>query len=162
MINPFKTEASLLLERGLITEAEYIVMRSDGRFSRAIVVSAVLMISLYALVMMQFTYLNIQNHTNVFPPVEFTTGYFAFWTVEIIMLSSIKKHKIKNKHEDDSPNIIEGVLERIYHKDNETGKDEGRDDAVSEAQPEEPESPEAMQDQLNDSEASDRFDHSEE
>lgn len=95
----FKSEARLLYEAGAIDRIDYIIMRSDGRFSRAVVVSAVLMVTIYAAIVCQFAYLNIQNHTNVFPPVEFTTGYFAFWTVEIVMLASIKKHNIKNKHE---------------------------------------------------------------
>lgn len=99
----FKSQARLLYEAGVIDQIDYIVMRSDGRFSKAVVTSAVIAVTFYALVIFQFAYLNIQNHTSVFPPLEFTTGYFAFWTVEIVMLASIKKHNIKNKHERDDP-----------------------------------------------------------
>ena len=88
-----------MYEAGAIDRIDYIIMRSDGRFSKAIVVSAVVMITIYAAIICQFAYLNIQNHTSVFPPVEFTTGYFTFWTVEIVMLATIKKHNVKNKHE---------------------------------------------------------------
>ena len=95
----FKTKDRLLFEKGYITEDEYLTRRSDGRFSKMIVISSVVAITLYAAIVMQFCYLNIQNHTGVFPPVEFTTGYFAFWTVEIIMLATIKKSKVRNKHE---------------------------------------------------------------
>ena len=111
----FKSQARLLYEAGAIDRVDYIIMRDDSRFSKMIVVSAVLMITIYAAVMCQFCYLNIQNHTGVFPPVEFTTGYFAFWTVEIVMLASIKKHNIKNKHEreDLSGDIIARVQSRF-------------------------------------------------
>lgn len=113
--NPFKSTERQLLELGAITPEEYVIMRSDGKFSKKIVIAAVIGISFYAIVMMQFEYLNIINHTNVFPPVEFTTGYFAFWTVEIVMLSSIKRHRIKNKHEreDSSGDILARVLDRV-------------------------------------------------
>lgn len=113
--NPFKSTERQLLELGAITPEEYVIMRSDGKFSKKIVIAAVIGISFYAIVMMQFAYLNIVNHTNVFPPVEFTTGYFAFWTVEIVMLSSIKRHRIKNKHEreDSSGDILARVLDRV-------------------------------------------------
>lgn len=111
----FKSEYKILYERGAISYEEYIILRSDGRFSRAIVSSAIIAIMIYAFVMFQFTFLNIQNHTTVYPPVEFTTGYFAFWTVEIVMLASIKKHNIKNKHENESgsKDIVANILRRI-------------------------------------------------
>ena len=94
-----KSRARLLYELGVIDRIDFVIMRSDGRFSKIIVISAVVMITLYALVMCLFTVLNIQNHTNVFPPQEFTLGYFAFWTVEVVMLATLRKSKIKNKHE---------------------------------------------------------------
>ena len=129
----FKSEAKQLLELGAINEVEYVIMRNDGRFSRAIVISAVVMIMFYAMVMMQFTYLNIQNHTGVFPPVEFTTGYFAFWTVEVVMLATIKKHKVKNKHEteSDSTDIYSRALGRISPGGSEKAEfqEEGSNDA---------------------------------
>lgn len=122
-----KSQARLLYEAGAIDRIDYIIMRSDGRFSRVIVMSAVLMITLYAAVMCQFAYLDIQNHANVFPPVEFTTGYFAFWTVEIVMLASIKKHNIKNKHEkeDASGDIIAKIQSRFSPGGSEKAEPEG-------------------------------------
>ena len=126
MTNPFKSEARLLYEAGFLSYTEYVILRSEGRFSKAIVMSAVVMVTLYAIVMCQFCYLNIQNHTNVFPPVEFTTGYFAFWTVEIVMLATIKKHNIKNKHEREgaSGDIIANALSRISPGEKEKAEPE--------------------------------------
>lgn len=115
MINLFKSEAKLLYEAGAIDYIDYVIMRSDGRFSKMIVVSAVLMITVYAAIICFLALLNIQEHTSVFPPAEFTAGYFAFWTVEIVMLASIKKHNIKNKHEkeDASGDIISKLQGRF-------------------------------------------------
>lgn len=120
----FTSQAKSLYKLGAITEEEYVIMRSDGRFSKLIVVSAVIMITIYAAIMCQFTYLNIVNGTEVYPPAEFTAGYFAFWTVEIVMLATIKKHNIKNKHEreDATGDILAGVVRRI--SPGESGKDE--------------------------------------
>ena len=120
----FTSQAKSLYKLGAITEEEYVIMRSDGRFSKLIVISAVIMITFYSLIMWQFTYLNIINGTEVYPPVEFTTGYFAFWTVEIVMLATIKKHNIKNKHEreDATGDILARVICRI--SPGESGKDE--------------------------------------
>jgi len=101
----FKTKDRLLFEKGYISEEEYLIRRSDGRFSKAIVTSAVVAIMFYVVLMLQFAYLNIQSHTSVFPPVEVSTGYFAFWTVEIVMLASIRKSKIRNKHEKDDKEV---------------------------------------------------------
>ena len=111
----FKSQARLLYENGSISYEEYVIMRSDSRFSRAIVVSAVIMITFYMVVMCQFTYLDIKSHASVFPPVEFTTGYFAFWTVEVVMLATLRRSKVKNKHEADDPkaDIIRNVITRI-------------------------------------------------
>ena len=133
----FKSQARLLYEAGAIDRIDYIIMRSDGRFSKAIVTSAVVAVMLYAAVMFQFAYLDIQNHVNVFPPVEFTTGYFAFWTVEIVMLASIKKHNIKNKHEkeDASGDIIAKIQNRFSPGGSEKVQpdiqEEGNEDAIS-------------------------------
>lgn len=105
----FKSKDRLLFEKGYISEEEYLVRRSDGRFSKAIVTSAVIAVSLYVMVLLQFVFLNIHNHTSVFPPVEVTTGYFAFWTVEVVMLASIRKSKIRNKHEKNEPEPVKEV-----------------------------------------------------
>lgn len=104
-MNIFKSKDRLLFEKGYITEEEFLTRRSDGRFSKVIVMSAVVAVTLYVIILLQFAYLNIQSHTNVFPPVEVTTGYFAFWTVEIVMLATLRKSKIKNKHEKDEKEV---------------------------------------------------------
>lgn len=126
-LDHFKSQARLLYEAGAIDRIDYIIMRSDGRFSKAIVTSAVIAITLYTAVICQFAFLNIQNHTSVFPPIEFTSGYFAFWTVEIVMLASIKKHNIKNKHEKEDPsnNIIDKVQSRFSPGGSEGGEPDG-------------------------------------
>lgn len=103
MTNPFKSKDRLLFEKGYIDEEEYLTRRADGRFSKAIVTSAVIAVSVYVIVILQFTFLNIQSHASVFPPTDVTVGYFAFWTVEVMMLASIRKSKIKNKYEKDEP-----------------------------------------------------------
>lgn len=105
MLDFLKSKDRLLFEKGYITEEEYLTRRSDGRFSKAIVMSAVVAVTLYVIILLQFAYLNIQSHTNVFPPVEVTTGYFAFWTVEIVMLATLRRSKIKNKHEKDEKEV---------------------------------------------------------
>lgn len=99
MLDILKSKDRLLFEKGYIDEQEYLTRRADGRFSKAIVTSAVIAVSIYVLIVLNFAYLNIQNHTSVFPPTDVTVGYFAFWTVEVVMLASIRKSKIKNKHE---------------------------------------------------------------
>ena len=98
----FKSNDKLLFEKGYIDEKEYLTRRSDGRFSKAIVMSSVIAIIVYVCIVLQFVWLNINAHTSVFPPVEVSTGYFAFWTVEIVMLATLRKSKIKNKHEKES------------------------------------------------------------
>ena len=109
MLDILKSRDRLLYEKGYIDEQEYLTRRSDGRFSKMLVTSAVIAVSLYVVVVFQFAFLNIQAHTSVFPPVEVSTGYFAFWTVEIIMLATIKKSKVKNKHEKEvSDDILSG------------------------------------------------------
>lgn len=136
-----RRKARALLDAGLISYEEYLVLKEDARFSTAIVIAAVVMITLYAAVMCQFTYLNIVNHTGVYPPMEFTTGYFAFWTVEIVMLASMKKHNIRNKHERDETDPlasrifseIQGRISPGGTEKAEPGKEteEGEEDAVT-------------------------------
>ena len=106
MLDILKSNNRLLFEKGYIDEKEYLTRRSDGRFSKAIVTSAVVAIMFYVVLVLQFAYLNIQAHTSVFPPVEVSTGYFAFWTVEIVVLATIKKSKVKNKHEKEAQDDI--------------------------------------------------------
>lgn len=128
-----RSKARKLYDAGIISYGEYLVYREDANFSKAIVVSSVLAIMFYAAVLLQFTYLNIQAHTSVYPPMEFTTGYFAFWTVEIVMLSSIKKHKINNKHEseDDPLDLASKLQGRISPGGSEKGGPaEGGADAI--------------------------------
>jgi len=69
------------------------------QFSSKIVIASVTAVTLYTLALLFLVLVNIANHQNVWPPVELTGLWFAFWTVEIVMLASIKKSKIKNKYE---------------------------------------------------------------
>ena len=109
-----KSKARKLYEAGLLSYPEYLVYREDANFSKGVVTASVLAVMVYAVVMMQFTYLNIVNHASVYPPLEFTTGYFTFWSVEIVMLTSIKKHKIQNKYEkQDSEDVLSEISKRI-------------------------------------------------
>ena len=84
------------------------------RFTTKIVVSAVLMTTLYTVACFFLAIYNIQNKTSVNLPAELTALYFAFWTVEIIMLATLDKAKIKNKYlkedEEESENKKEGIF----------------------------------------------------
>lgn len=78
--------------------------RKKVSFSSKIVIASVAAILSYTVVMVLLAVYNIQNKTNTWPPAELTALWFAFWTVELVNLTSIKKCKIKNKYEkeDDS------------------------------------------------------------
>lgn len=69
------------------------------QFSSKIVIAAVLAVVIYTMVMVWLVLVNIANESDVWPPAELTALWFAFWTVELVMLASIKKDKIKNKFE---------------------------------------------------------------
>jgi hypothetical protein len=68
-------------------------------FASKIVAASVTATSIYTAVMLWLAVYNIDHATNTWPPIELTTLFFAFWTVEIVMLASIRKSKIKNKYE---------------------------------------------------------------
>jgi hypothetical protein len=69
------------------------------QFSSKIVIAAVTAVVIYTTVMVWLVLVNISSKSNVWPPAELTALWFAFWTVELVMLASIKKDKIKNKYE---------------------------------------------------------------
>ena len=68
------------------------------RFTTKIVVSAVLMTTLYTVACFLLAIFNIQNHASVNVPAELTALFFGFWTVEIIMLTTLDRTKVKNKY----------------------------------------------------------------
>ena len=80
-------------------KAQEAVAKSDGRFSRAIVVSAVLAVTAFTGAYFVLEALNILYGANVQLPTEVTVGWFTFWTFEIVMLTTIKRSKIKNRFE---------------------------------------------------------------
>lgn len=69
------------------------------QFSSKIVIASVLAVVIYTLSMIWLVLVNIANGSNIWPPPELTALWFTFWTVELVMLASIKKDKIKNKYE---------------------------------------------------------------
>lgn len=69
-------------------------------FSSKIVVASVIAIVGFTIGIFVLEFTNIENTTNVQLPVELIVSWFAFWTVEIVMLASITKSKIKNKYHD--------------------------------------------------------------
>ena len=72
--------------------------RKEIRFSTKIVVASVCATTLYVVAMFWLALLNIENHTSVFVSDTLTTLFFAFWTVELVSLSTIEKTKVRNKY----------------------------------------------------------------
>lgn len=73
--------------------------KEDSHFSNKIVIASVCAIVLFTACIFFLELLNIVSMTNVQIPTELIVSWYAFWTVEIVMLASIKKSKIKNKYE---------------------------------------------------------------
>lgn len=71
------------------------------QFSSKIVIAAVTAVVTYTTLMVWLALVNIANESDIWPPAELTALWFAFWTIELVMLASIKKDKIKNKYERD-------------------------------------------------------------
>ena len=74
------------------------VKKERIRFTTKIVISAVFMTTLYTVACFGLAVYNIQNHTSVNVPGELTALFFAFWTVELVMLTTLDRTKIKNKY----------------------------------------------------------------
>ena len=68
------------------------------RFSTKIVIASVLATTAYVVAMFWVVLLNIEADTNVSIPDTLTTLFFAFWTVELVSLSTIEKTKVRNKY----------------------------------------------------------------
>lgn len=77
------------------------------RFSTKMVVTSATAVVLYTLAMLWLALVNVANGSDVWPPPELTALWFAFWTVELVSLASIKKDKIRNKYERDDDYGIE-------------------------------------------------------
>lgn len=74
-------------------------IRKKGiRFSTKIVTASVIATTLYVVAMFWVVFTNIQEHTNVNVPDTLTTLFFAFWTIELVSLSTIEKTKVRNKY----------------------------------------------------------------
>lgn len=69
------------------------------RFSSKLVIASVTAIISYTAVMFWLAFTNIQNGMDVWPPVELTISWYAFWTVELVSLATIKVTKVRNKYE---------------------------------------------------------------
>lgn len=68
------------------------------RFTTKIVVSAVVATTLFTMGCFWLAVYNIDHMSNVNLPTELTALFFAFWTVEIVMLATLDRTKIKNKY----------------------------------------------------------------
>ena len=71
------------------------------RFSSKLVIASATAIISYTLLMFWLAFTNIQNGMDVWPPVELTISWYAFWTVELVSLTTIKVTKVRNKYEDE-------------------------------------------------------------
>lgn len=71
------------------------------RFSSKIVIASVAAVVAYTVAIFCLEWANMEHLTNIQVPSDLTVSWYAFWTVEIVMLASIRKTKIKNKYERD-------------------------------------------------------------
>ena len=69
------------------------------RFASKVVVASVTAVVLFTLGMFAIVIYNIDHMTNVQVPTELVVSWYAFWTVELVSLASIRKEKVKNKYE---------------------------------------------------------------
>lgn len=83
--------------------------RRGLRFSSKVVIASVAAVVLYTVAIFCLEWANVENLTNVQVPNELTVSWYAFWTVEIVMLASIKKSKIKNKYEYERGDDDQGI-----------------------------------------------------
>lgn len=74
------------------------------KFASKIVVVSVIAILAYTIAVFLLEYANIEHMTNIQLPTDLTVSWYAFWTVELVCLASIRKSKIKNKYED--PDLV--------------------------------------------------------
>jgi uncharacterized Tic20 family protein len=72
--------------------------KQKARFTTKIVVCAVLATTLFTIGCFWLAVYNIDHLSDVSLPTELTTLFFAFWTVEIVMLATLDRTKIKNKY----------------------------------------------------------------
>lgn len=81
------------------------------RFSSKIVIASVCAVVGYTVAMFMLEYENIAHGTNIQLPADMTVSWYAFWTVELVCLASIRKSKLKNKYEYDDPDRMLGATE---------------------------------------------------
>lgn len=70
-------------------------------FSTKVVVASAIANVAFTIAVFVLAVFNILNKTNVMIPTELIVAWFAFWTVELVSLASIKKDKIRNKYHED-------------------------------------------------------------
>ena len=80
-------------------------------FSSKLVLVSATAIFIYTAVMIFLAIYNIQNKTNTWPPSELTALWFAFWTVELVSLATIKVSKVRNKYEKEETVTTETTLQ---------------------------------------------------
>lgn len=68
---------------------------TDGRFSKALVISCVIAVTGYLALYSVFKFNNPLGTWDT----AITAGWFAFWGGELVALASIRKTKIRNKYE---------------------------------------------------------------
>lgn len=79
--------------------------KEKSRFTTKIVVCAVLATTLFTIGCFWLAVYNIDHMSNVSLPTELTALFFAFWTVEIVMLATLDRTKIKNKFHKEEENV---------------------------------------------------------
>lgn len=68
-------------------------------FSNYLVVVSASAIILYTLGMFVLAVVNIIFSQDVWPPAELTGLWYTYWTAELVMLTTIKVTKVRNKYE---------------------------------------------------------------
>lgn len=74
-------------------------MTSKRHFSNYLVIASATAIILYTAAMLVLAVVNIIFSTDVWPPTELTALWYSYWTVELVMLTTIKVTKVRNKYE---------------------------------------------------------------
>ena len=88
--------------------------KKEIRFTTKIVVSAVIATTIFTVACFWLAVYNIDHAADVSLPPELTALFFAFWTAEIVMLTTLDRTKIKNKYhvrEDEEEEIEEDIQE---------------------------------------------------
>lgn len=74
-------------------------MTSKRHFSNYLVAASATAITLYTVALLLLAVVNIIFSSNVWPPTELTGLWYSYWTAELVMLTTIKVTKVRNKYE---------------------------------------------------------------